>query len=164
MHEDAQAGRGGTPGLGSGVSRGGGDAGERTRPPERRRHTRRLVPGLAGRIGHAQVFRIVDVSPLGARIATGEALAPGRHYLFELAGLRLAATVLRCALVGFDPDEAGARPTFEAAILFDPLPPSHRKDLRRALAPSRSKGDLAPLALRTTRAAAWLPPWPREVT
>lgn len=101
----------------------------RTDGPERRRHSRRPTPGLAGRIGMLQTLRVLDLSAQGARVSTGESLAPGRRYQVQLASLSLTAAVARCALVHLAPDEDGARPTFEAGLAFDPLTPVQRRQL-----------------------------------
>jgi len=101
----------------------------RTDGPERRRHSRRPTPGLAGRIGFLQTLRVLDVSAQGARVSTGESLAPGRRYHVQLASLNLTAAVARCALVQLAPDEDGGRPTFEAGLSFEPLTPLQRRQL-----------------------------------
>ena len=110
----------------------------RTDGPERRRLSRRPTPGLAGRIGLLQTLHVLDLSAQGARVATREALAPGRRYDVRLASLDLTAAVARCALVQLDPDEDGARPTFEAGLAFDSLTPAQKRLLgqlaRRAAA------------------------------
>ena len=103
----------------------------RTDGPERRRHSRRPTPGLAGRIGFLQTLCVLDVSAQGARIATRESLAPGRRYHLQLASLSVTAAVSRCVLVHLEPDEDGARPTFEAGVRFDPLTPAQRRQLRQ---------------------------------
>ncbi len=100
---------------------------------ERRRFSRRPTPGLAGRIGFLQALRVHDVSAQGARVTTAESLMPGRRYHFQVATLNLTAAVARCALVGIEPDEDGARPTFEAGLAFDPLTPAQRRQLRQIL-------------------------------
>lgn len=102
--------------------------------PERRRHSRRPTAGLAGRVGFSQTLRVLDVNALSARVSTGESLSPGRRYHFQLAGLHLTAAVARCALVQLLPDEEGARPVFEAGIVFDPLNPAQRRQLRQVTA------------------------------
>lgn len=101
----------------------------RTDGPERRRHSRRSTPGLAGRIGILQTLRVLDLSAQGARVTTGESLAPGRRYQVQLASLSLTAAVARCALVHLAPDEDGARPTFEAGLAFEPLTPVQKRQL-----------------------------------
>lgn len=101
----------------------------RTDGPERRRHSRRPTPGLAGRIGILQTLSVLDLSAQGARVTTGESLAPGRQYHVQLASLSLTAAVARCALVHLAPDEDGARPTFEAGLTFEPLTPVQRRQL-----------------------------------
>lgn len=99
--------------------------------PERRRHSRRLTAGLAGRVAFSQRLRVLDVNALSARVSTGESLSPGRRYHFQLGGLHLTAAVARCALVQLAPDEEGGRPVFEAGIVFDPLTPAQRRQLRQ---------------------------------
>jgi hypothetical protein len=101
----------------------------RTDGPERRRHSRRPTPGLAGRIGILQTLRVLDISAQGARVSTGESLAPGQRYHVQLASLSLIAAVARCALVHLAPDEDGARATFEAGLAFEPLTPVQRRQL-----------------------------------
>ena len=101
----------------------------RTDGPERRRHSRRPTPGLAGRIGLLQTLHVLDVSAQGARVATRESLAPGRNYALQVASLCLTAAVARCVLMYLEPDEDGARPIFEAGLVFDPLTPAQRRQL-----------------------------------
>jgi hypothetical protein len=109
--------------------------------PERRRHPRRSAGDLPGRIGFAQRLRLLDLSSQGARITTEESLAPGRRYHFQLAGIHVTAEVARCALVAMQPDEEGARPLFEAGIVFDALTPAQRRDLRQAASVASAGAD-----------------------
>jgi hypothetical protein len=107
---------------------------------ERRRHSRRPTAGLVGRVGFSQALRVLDLNALSARVSTGESLSPGRRYHFQLAGLHLTAAVTRCALVQLLPDEEGARPVFEAGIVFDPLTPTQRRQLRQVTAVATARG------------------------
>lgn len=102
--------------------------------PERRRFSRRTTPGLGGRIGFLQPLRVLDLSAQGARVRTAEALSPGRRYHFQLSTLQVTASVARCALVGIEPDEDGARTIFEAGLSFDPLTATQRRQLRQVAA------------------------------
>jgi len=102
--------------------------------PERRRYSRRPTRGLAGRIGFLQQLQVLDLSAEGARIRTGESLAPGKRYHFQLAALNLTASVARCSLVHVEPDEEGARAVFEAGLAFDPLTAAQRRQLRQVSA------------------------------
>jgi hypothetical protein len=110
------------------------DRSDASRAPERRHYTRRAIAGVAGRVGFSQRLRLLDISAQGARIATGESLAPGRRYHFQLAGVQVTAEVVRCTLVQLAPDDEGARAVFEAGIVFDSLTPAQRRELRQLAA------------------------------
>jgi hypothetical protein len=101
---------------------------------ERRRHPRRPAGDLAGRVGFSQPMRILDLSVEGARVSTGESLAPRRRYHVQVAGLHLTAAVARCVLERLEPDERGSRPVFVAGLAFDAVTAPQRKQLRRLLA------------------------------
>jgi hypothetical protein len=86
---------------------------------------------VSGRVGLAQGLRLLDLSAAGARIRTGEALAPGRSYAFRLGPFELVAAVVRCALVALEPDDEGARPVVEAGLAFATLSGPQRRQLQR---------------------------------
>jgi hypothetical protein len=111
--------------------------------PERRRRRRLLAGELRGRVGFAQPLRVIDLSADGARVRTAESLSPRRRYHLQLAGVHVTAAVARCALIGLEPDDEGARPVFEAGLAFDPLAPPQRRALRKLLAtlPPAAAGD-----------------------
>jgi hypothetical protein len=102
--------------------------------PRRRNHRRYRTPGLAGRIGVAQVIDVVDMSVRGARVRTGESLCPGARYSVHVGSVTLSAQVIRCALVELVPDEHGGRPIFEAGLEFDPLTVEQRRALHQMAA------------------------------
>jgi hypothetical protein len=79
-------------------------------------------------------MRVLDISLHGARVRTGDALAPRRRYHFQLAGIDLVGEVARCSLVLLEPDELGGRPRFEAGVAFETLGPTTQRRLRRLLA------------------------------
>lgn len=116
-----------------------------TSHPERRQHARRPLAELVGRVGFSQPMRVLDLSLQGARVRTGEALAPRRRYHFQLAGLDLVGEVARCALVLLEPDEEGGRPRFESGVAFETLSPAVQRRLRRLLAslPRHGPGPVA---------------------
>ena len=105
-----------------------------TNPAERRQSTRRPLAELVGRVGFSQPMRVLDLSLQGARVRTGDALAPRRRYHFQLAGLDLVGEVARCTLVLLEPDEEGGRPRFESGVAFETLSPAVQRRLRRLLA------------------------------
>ncbi len=123
------------------------------RQPDRRRHDRRPAGGLPGRIGFSQSLRVLDLDLHGARVATSEALSPGRRYHFQLGGLHLTAAVVRCMLVCLESEDEGSRPLFEAGLAFDPLLAVSRRQLGQVLATLDRPGRAEPPAL-TNRAGA----------